>query len=344
MFLKNKYLQALTIILLAHSIIGGLTLPLSPNIENSSYEKNDSLLIFNLYTPKISEKSNLFLLLNLPKDKKIAKPINIFQSKDSIKATFINPELYKGVNKGMSFDLIAHNEKDGQMFYFSAYTADSALNKIQWISEDKSILKDSKKFKWSFPNRNILRESIRNLFFHVPMWFAMMFMLIYSAFFSIKYLSSGNSIHDEKAHNAVKVGMFFGTLGIFTGMIWARHTWGAYWTDDPKLNGAAIGMLTYLAYLILRNSIEDDIKKAKISAVYNIFAFTIYILFIYIMPRINASLHPGNGGNPGFNVYEQDNTMRIFFYPAVIGWIMVSLWLKDTLLWITFKKKESLNQ
>jgi heme exporter protein C len=343
MFLKNRFLQALTILFIVHSIIGGLGLPLSPNIESTSYEKKDSLIIFSLYTPKIKEKSQLYILLNLPKEKKIAKPITINQTNDSIKAVFINPEFYKGVNKGMSFDLIAQNPKDGQMFYFSAFSADTSYNQQTWITEDKSILKDSKDFKWSFPNRNILRESIRNLFFHVPMWFAMMFMLIYSAFFSVKYLSSGQIIHDEKAHNAVKVGMFFGTMGILTGMIWAKHTWGAYWTDDPKLNGAAIGMLSYSAYLILRNGIEDEIKKAKIAAVYNIFAFTIYIIFIYILPRINASLHPGNGGNPGFNIYEQDNTMRVFFYPAVIGWIMASLWLKDTLLWITLNKKESLN-
>jgi heme exporter protein C len=40
------------------------------------------------------------------------------------------------------------------------------------------------------------------------------------------------------------------------------------------------------------------------------------------------SLHPGNGGNPGFGAYDDlDNKMRLVFYPAVLGWMLISVWI-----------------
>jgi heme exporter protein C len=118
-------------------------------------------------------------------------------------------------------------------------------------------------------------------------------------------------------------------MGLVTGMIWAKNTWGAYWTNDPKLNSAAIGMLMYAAYFVLRNSIEDEEKKARISAVYNLFALPVFIVLIFVLPRLTASLHPGNGGNPGFNSYDLDSRLRLVFYPAVLGWIFIGFWIAD---------------
>jgi heme exporter protein C len=121
--------------------------------------------------------------------------------------------------------------------------------------------------------------------------------------------------------------MIFSILGILTGMLWARYTWGTWWTTDTKLNGVAITFLIYTAYFILRNSIEDDQKKARISAIYNVFAFVMMIVFVMILPRMNSSLHPGNGGNPAFGKFDLDNTMRLVFYPACIAWILMGVWI-----------------
>jgi heme exporter protein C len=51
------------------------------------------------------------------------------------------------------------------------------------------------------------------------------------------------------------------------------------------------------------------------------------IVLLFILPRLTDSLHPGNGGNPGFNKYDMDNQMRMVFYPAVIGWILMGVWV-----------------
>lgn len=133
--------------------------------------------------------------------------------------------------------------------------------------------------------------------------------------------------NDLLASEAAKVGIFFGFLGLATGMLWAKYTWGAWWVNDAKLNGAAASILVYLAYFMLRSSLDEEQKRARISAVYSIFAFSLMLVFIMILPRLTDSLHPGNGGNPGFGSYDLDRKMRMVFYPAVIGWSLIGVWI-----------------
>ena len=179
------------------------------------------------------------------------------------------------------------------------------------------------------PKLNILNETVRNLYFHVTMWFSMIVLMLLSMIYSIRYLSGFNKFLDLKAETLASTGLFIATLGLTTGMVWAQFTWGTFWVNDPKLNGAAVTMLIYLAYFILRNSIENEDSKARVSAIYNILAFVMMIVFIGILPRMTDSLHPGNGGNPGFSNYDLDSNMRIVFYPAVLGWILISTWISD---------------
>ncbi|MDN5215696.1 cytochrome c biogenesis protein CcsA [Fulvivirgaceae bacterium BMA12] len=183
-------------------------------------------------------------------------------------------------------------------------------------------------FLFEAPRLAIVNETIRNLYFHVPMWFAMVTMLLISTIYSIKYLNKRNSLHDVVANEFANVGILLGILGLSTGSIWARFTWGAWWVNDPQLNAAAIGVLIYLAYAVLRNSIEDDQKRGTVSGVYNIFAFAAFVPLIFVLPRLaDNSLHPGKGGNPGFNAYDLDSKLRMVFYPAVVGWALLGVWL-----------------
>jgi len=183
------------------------------------------------------------------------------------------------------------------------------------------------------PRLVILNETIRNLYFHVPMWFTMIALLGGSLAYSIRLLRSGDAgqaldlDRDRQAKNFAEVAMVFALLGLFTGMVWAKATWGAYWTADPKLNGTAVTLLIYAAYFVLRGSVDDPEKKTRLGAVYNVFAFVLMIVFIGILPRMTDSLHPGNGGNPAFGNYDLDNGMRLVFYPAVLGWIFTGWWI-----------------
>lgn len=177
------------------------------------------------------------------------------------------------------------------------------------------------------PKLAILHESIRNLYYHVPMWFSMIILCTASAIYSISFLNSSKTKYDTLAKETAAVGFFLGLLGLLTGMVWAKFTWGAYWVADPKLNGALAAVLIYAAYFLLRNSMDDEKKRARIASVYGVFAYVLMIVFIIIIPRLTVSLHPGSGGNPGFNVYDLDNNMRLIFYPAVIGWTLLATWI-----------------
>ena len=181
-------------------------------------------------------------------------------------------------------------------------------------------------FVMEVPELPILNETIRNLFFHVAIWFAMFILLIVSVIYSIKYLKTSKIMYDIKANEFATMGIVFGLVGVATGSVWAKFTWGDWWVNDPKLNATTIALLIYLAYFVLRSSIEDSYQKGRISAVYNIFAFAAAVPLIFILPRLTDSLHPGNGGNPGFSAYDLDNNLRMVFYPAIIGWTLIGTW------------------
>ena len=134
-----------------------------------------------------------------------------------------------------------------------------------------------------------------------------------------------------RATALVTAGTVFGILGLVTGMWWSNYTWGAPWSWDVKQNTSAICLLIYMAYFILRSSFEDPERKARISAAYNVFAAAMIIPLLFVIPRMTDSLHPGNGGNPAFGGEDLDNTMRMVFYPAVIAWTLLGLWISNIL-------------
>src|SRR5680860_48668 len=180
--------------------------------------------------------------------------------------------------------------------------------------------------KMHFPYRSILQETIRNTYFHVSLWLAMMILLTGAVVFSILFIKNTTLLYDSRASALTEVGFVFGLLGVTTGMIWAQYTWGKAWSWDIKQLTTAIALLIYAAYFLLRNSVKDPYRKARLSAVFNIFAFVALIPLLYIIPRMSASLHPGSGGNPAMGGEDLDSTMRMIFYPAIIGWALFGLW------------------
>lgn len=188
------------------------------------------------------------------------------------------------------------------------------------------------------PALPILNETIRNLYFHVCMWFAMMILFTISVIYSIKYLRRPTLQNDIFAATYASIGSWMGILGYLTGFIWVNATW---LTDsnqsmgtvlkEPKLIGAAIALLIYGAYFVLRGSFIDMDKKARVSAVYNIFAFALLFPSIWIIPRLVGSLHPGapggESGNPALDQRDIDPIMRLVFWPAVIGWTLLGVWI-----------------
>jgi heme exporter protein C len=199
------------------------------------------------------------------------------------------------------------------------------------------------------PDREIIHQTMRNLFYHVPMWFAMTIALLVSCIYSIKYLNSrNNEKFDIMASEAVNVALIFGLLGFATGTVWGNYAWGnvsAFMTSEPRIMSAAIALLVYVAYVILRGSMDEEQKRARVSSVYNIFAFVMFIVFLYVVPRLApGTMHPGVDGNPAFNIYDSDDAMRPVFYIAGVSWILVALWIIDIRRRIKFIERKKLYQ
>ncbi len=181
-----------------------------------------------------------------------------------------------------------------------------------------------------------LKESIRNLFFHVPMWYAMLSCFLASVIYSILYLNKLQRKFDVISNELVITGLWFGSFGMLTGMEWAYIQWGAPWSNDPKQIGAGLTLVIYFAYSILRHSVKDEEKRARLAAVYNIFSFALLIPLVYLIPSHFASLHPGSDNKPFEALKTQNHLLRYVSIPAMFGWIMLAFWVAN--IRIRFKK------
>jgi heme exporter protein C len=114
----------------------------------------------------------------------------------------------------------------------------------------------------------------RIIFFHVPAAITAMLCSAVACVASVMFLITKNFKHDAIAVSTTEVGLAFLAANLVTGSIWGRITWGIWWTWDARLTSALICWVLYAGYLMLRRSIEEPAERARISAVFNIFAFS----------------------------------------------------------------------
>jgi heme exporter protein C len=317
--------KILAVALLLFASIAALRAPLAPALIHVSPDRlppGEATLTITGYNTGFSNGYRAYLING--EDRLCADRITILSS-NRMEAVFSIP---LEVSEHLS-SLVVHHPEMGRLGIPNAIFHASTGAGIGSGDCDVAVSETLGAGAFNFPNRSILYESIRNLNFHVPMWFTMMVVMGISLVHSIKALGRNDLGHDRAAAAAVHTGLLFCGLGLVTGMVWARATWGAWWTNDVKLNGAAVTALIYLAYLVLRGSVPDPQRRTKLAGVYNIFAFMLLVLFLLVVPRLNQidSLHPGSGGNPAFNQYDLDDNLRMVFYPAVAGWILLGIWL-----------------
>lgn len=321
--LKNGW-KTLGVLLVAYTLWMTFTTPLKPGlaaVSPVSVNTGANLLEWSAYAANLSDSTAFFLTTG---DGKVVSRGRVTHIDRSQRATVLFN--IADTLPTQSLDAVCVNSIDGKLVLPGAVFVKNATTSTasKWTD---TIADPHPEFGFVFPYKSMLYESIRNLNFHVTMWFALLFCMCYSVFYSVKNLGNNSWQSDMRAENGVAVGLVFAFIGLITGSIWARFTWGAWWVDDTKLNGAAITVLIYLAYVILRGAINEEQKRARISAVYNIFAFVMMIVFIQVLPRMTDSLHPGNGGNPAFSQYDLDDNLRAVFYPAVLGWILIGAWI-----------------
>ncbi len=123
------------------------------------------------------------------------------------------------------------------------------------------------------PPEKYMGDTGRIMYAHVPqVWVGMIGCTINFAC-SVAFLFKKDFATDALAEASAEVGVFFGAIGVILGSIWARPTWGVWWTWDPRLTTAAIMLVIYMGYLTMRGFVEDPEKRATWSAVMGIIAY-----------------------------------------------------------------------
>jgi heme exporter protein C len=166
-------------------------------------------------------------------------------------------------------------------------------------------------FLWA-PAAEGLGESSRIIFFHVPAaWAAALGFVIAGVFSLMKLFSPARFfLVEEKAKNAVALGMLFTVAGIISGAIWAKLTWGAYWNWDPRQTSIVILMLIYIAYFSLWNALEGNEARGKTVSAYLVIALVLMPFFFFVVPRLYPTLHPDPVINPEKKV-NLDSAIRL---------------------------------
>lgn len=162
-------------------------------------------------------------------------------------------------------------------------------------------------------------------YFHVASAWVGMLGFIAAAVAGGIYLRNGKPIWDMTSAAAVEIGIVFAVVAIITGSIWARPIWNTWWTWDPRLTTTAIMALVYLAYMMLRQGVEDPDRRARISAVYAIVgAVSVPLTFLSI--RIFRTIHPvviGSGDPTASGAFDMSPRMLVTFIFSLVVFTML---------------------
>ena len=183
---------------------------------------------------------------------------------------------------------------------------------------------------YEFPMIPGLEEKAKIIFFHVPTAWLSLVAFIMAMVYGIKYLRKQNLDDDAKSLAALQLGMIFCVLATVTGSIWAKFSWGAFWHWDPRETSIFILLLIYGALFALRSAIDNEEKRAKLSAVYSIISALTAPFFIFIMPRIMTGLHPGSADDVSSGPvvdFHMNGNMMIVFYLSLTAFSVLYYWM-----------------
>jgi heme exporter protein C len=170
------------------------------------------------------------------------------------------------------------------------------------------------------PLEAVMGQVQRVFYFHVAnAWVGMLGFMV-AAIAGIAFLSKGDRKWDIVGLAAIEISFVFFFTAIVSGSIWARGSWGTWWTWDPRLTTAAICELVYAAYFLLRQGIEDPDRRARFGAVYAILSF-LSVPLTFISIRIFRTIHPviiGSGAAGAEGSFEMSSKMLLTFIFSLV--------------------------
>ncbi len=166
-------------------------------------------------------------------------------------------------------------------------------------------------------------EAARIIFFHVPVaWLAVLGFLA-AMLNGAHYLRRRRMEFDVRSAAAAELGFLFCILATVTGAVFAKVQWGMAWNWDPRETSIFALLLVYGAYLALRSAIEDEERRATLSAAYAILAAPFMLFLVFLAPRILPSLHPADTVKSGGMSPEY----RMVFFAALFGFTVLFAWV-----------------
>jgi heme exporter protein C len=174
-----------------------------------------------------------------------------------------------------------------------------------------------------------LGDLVRIAFFHIPVAWVSVLAFLLAAGWAFLFLRNRDFKYDRLSSASANLGLFFCFLATASGAIFAKLTWGAYWNWDPRQTTIFILLIIYGAYSVLRSSIEDEEKRAKISAVYALFSSITVPFLVFIIPRYYFSLHP----EPVINRAGKLEMDTIMIYVLIAALIACTGWFWELLSW-----------
>ena len=183
---------------------------------------------------------------------------------------------------------------------------------------------------YEFPDIPGLGEKAKIIFFHVPTAWLSVVAFMMAMIYGIKYLRTNDLDNDSKSNAALQLGMMFCILATVTGSIWAKFNWGTFWNWDPRETSIFVLLLIYGSLFALRSAIENEDKRARLSAVYSIIAFLTVPFFIFIMPRIMTGLHPGSSNDDSARPivdFKMNHNMQYVFYLSLTAFTILYWWM-----------------
>lgn len=181
--------------------------------------------------------------------------------------------------------------------------------------------------------QNQLLFSQKIFYFHVPVALGSFLVFFFTAYYGVRFLMTKDKLYDTKAKIATEVTLLFVILTLITGDLWTRFEWGQWWVWEPRLTTYFIMTLLVIAYFVLRNSIEDEERRATYAAVFGIVAFLDAPISFAITRLIPSSVHPvvlRSGG--GLLPNQLIPFLMGLFGMLMIAWVIYQVRLKEEVL------------
>ena len=172
------------------------------------------------------------------------------------------------------------------------------------------------------PKEAIMGDLQRIFYFHVPAAIAGLIAFAINFAASLMYVIRKNRRWDNLALSAAEIGVMFLLMVLVTGPIWAKPAWFVWWTWSPRLTLSLVLCLLYVAYLLIRNYIEDPDRKAMVAAVFGIVAF-IDVPLVWFSIRWWRDLHP----SPMLETGGLSPSMRPAFLVCLSAFLVLLIYL-----------------